>query len=70
MKYLKTIIKDELRNGENIFITTKTRFNDPNNGEWWKMYEYTFDELFNLYTGKERVFKYWHEDGLCIILDK
>ena len=68
MKELYTIVKNELCENENIFITTKKRLNDLNNSEWWKFDEYTFDEIFNVYSGKEKVVKYWHEEGLCIIL--
>ena len=68
MKELYTIVKNELRNEETIFITTKAKLNS-NSPEWWKMEEYTLDQLFNSYSGKEKVYKVWHEDGLCIILN-
>lgn len=70
MKELYTIVKNELRKDENIFISTYTKIyvNTSLDDEWWKMEEYTFDQLFNNYSGKEKVYKYWHEDGLCIIL--
>lgn len=67
-KFLKTIVKNELLDNETIFITTQGRINDENNDEWWKMYEYTLDDLFSFFTGKEPVIRFWHEDGLCIIL--
>lgn len=70
MKELYTIIKNELKEKENIFITTKTKLNDLNNNEWWKFEEYTIDQAFNIFSGKEKVEKFWHEDGLCIILNK
>ena len=72
MKELYTVIKNELKENENIFISTKTKMYDSTNldNEWWKMEEFTFDQLFNNYSGKEKVYKYWHEDGLCIILKK
>lgn len=68
MKTLWTIVKDNLRENENIFITTKAKINDLNDNEWWKFEEFTFDQLFNNYSGKERVDDYWHEDGLCVII--
>lgn len=69
-QYLYNVIKKELKENENIFITTKTKLNDLKDTEWWCMEEYTFDEIFNNLSGKEIVYKYWHEDGLCIILNK
>lgn len=70
MKELRTIVKNELREDEKIFITTDTKLNDLNNKEWYVMDEYSFDELFNNISGKERVKRFWHEDGLCIILNR
>lgn len=67
---LYNVIKKELKENESIFITTKTKLNDLKDTEWWRMEEYTFDEIFNNLSGKEIVYKYWHEDGLCIILNK
>lgn len=69
-RYLYNIIKDDLRENENIFITTKTKLNDLNDKDWWHMEEYTYDEIFNNLSGYEIVLKYWHEDGLCIVLNK
>lgn len=69
MKHLWTIVKQELQEGENIWINKESEFQDPNNEFWWRFEEFTFDQLFNNYSGKERVIRYWHEDGLCIILD-
>lgn len=68
MKELWTIVKQELKESETIFVTKQEKLNDLNNKEWWKLEEYTFDELFNVYSGKEKVIRFWHEDGLCIIL--
>lgn len=68
MKELKTIIKNELRDNENIFITTSNKLNDLNNSEWWHLDEYMANQIFDTYTGKEKVVRFWHEDGLCIIL--
>lgn len=70
MKDLWTVVKKELEENENIFIITQSKLNDLNDKEWWKFEEYTFDQLFNNYSNKEKVKKYWHEDGLCIILNK
>lgn len=69
MKELYTIVKKELKENENIFISTKSRVNGKND-DWWKMEEYTLDQLFNIYSGKEKVYKVWHEDGLCILLNR
>lgn len=68
MKQLWTIVKQELQEGENIWITTQNKLDDMNDSEWWKFEEFTFDQIFNNYSGKEKVKRYWHEDGLCIIL--
>jgi hypothetical protein len=64
MKELKTIIKQELKDDENIFILRE----DEVNNAMGVMYEYTLDEIFNVYSGKEKVVRYWHEEGLCIII--
>lgn len=68
MKQLNTIVKKELQEGENIWINNQNKLNDLNDSEWWKFEEFTFDQIFNVYSGKEKVVRYWHEDGLCIIL--
>jgi len=65
MKQLYTIIKNELKEDEKIYILRKNEL-DVCNGI---MHEFTYDELFNNYSGKERVKRFWHEDGLCIILN-
>ena len=70
MKELHTIIKKELQKGENIWINKKSKLDNLNDSEWWKFEEFTFDQIFNNYSGKEKVIRFWHEDGLCIILDK
>lgn len=70
MKQLYTIIKNELREGENIWINKQSKLNDLRDDEWWKFEEFTFDQIFNNYSGREKVVKYWHEDGLCIILNR
>ena len=70
MKELYTIVKKELKENENIWVTTKSKINDLNDSEWWKFEEYTLDQLFNVFSGKEKVYKVWHEDGLCIILNR
>ena len=64
MKYLITIVNEELKDNENIFIL-KEKDVDRKKGI---MEEYTDDELFNVYSKTERVKKYWHEDGLCIVI--
>lgn len=68
MKELQAIIKNELQKGETIWVTTQERLDDLHNPEWWKLDEYTFDQIYNVYSGKEKVKKYWHEEGLCIVL--
>ena len=68
MKDMWTIVKKELRDDETIFVTTQEKLNDLHNNEWWKFEEFTYDQIFNCYTGKEKVKKFWHEEGLCIIL--
>ena len=65
MKQLYTIIKNELKEEEKIYILRKSEL-DTSNGI---MHEFTYDQLFNNYSGTERVKKFWHEDGLCIILN-
>lgn len=70
MKELYIIIKQELQENENIWITTKTKLDDLKDNEWYKFEEYTIDQVFNTYSGNEKVLRYWHEDGLCIILQK
>lgn len=69
MKQLWTIVKNELRENECIFITTQTKLNSKD-CDWNIMEQYTFDELFNNLSGKEKVKRFWHEDGLCIILNR
>ena len=69
MKWLKTIVKTELRDNETICLFHKSKVNDLSNKEWWKYEEYTLDNIYNTYAGNEKVNRYWHEDGLCIILD-
>lgn len=68
LKELHTIVKNELKENETIFITRQSKLNDLNDKEWWKMEEFTYDQIFNNYSGKEKVIKCWHEEGLCIIL--
>lgn len=68
MKELWTIVKKELKDNEKVWITRQAKLDDKNDNEWWKFEEFAFDELFNNYSGKEKVKRFWHEDGLCIIL--
>ena len=67
MKELKTIIKQELRGNESIWITTDKKLNSSLK-DWWKFDEYKLSEIIGAFTGKEKVKKYWHEEGLFIIL--
>jgi len=69
-KYLYNVIKKELKENENIFVTTQAKLNDISNKNWQHMEEYTYDQIFNNLSGNEIVKKYWHEEGLCIILNK
>lgn len=69
-RYLYNVVKKELKENETIFITTKTKLNDLNDKKWYIMEEYTYDEIFNNLSGYEIVCKYWHEEGLCIVLNK
>ena len=69
-KYLYNVIKENLQKDEKIFITTKTKLNDLHDNKWYIMDEYSYDEIFNNISGYEVVIKYWHEDGLCIVLNK
>ena len=64
MKELFTIVKNELQDNENIFILRESEINNA----MGIMNEFTYDELFDNYSGKEKVVRYWHEEGLCIIL--
>jgi hypothetical protein len=64
MKELYTIVRKELREDENIFILRESEV--PN--AMGIMKEFTFDQIFNVYSGKEKVVRYWHEEGLCIII--
>ena len=64
MKTLWTIIKNNLKEGESIFILNKNEVLTSKG----IMKEFSFDQIFNVYSGKERVVEYWHEEGLCIII--
>ena len=71
IRQLNTIIHDELNDNETIFITTDTELNDVDNPDWWKMKEFkNAEKVFEKYNPKTKVKKFWHEDGLCIILNK
>lgn len=66
---LITILKSQLRDNENIFINRESKLNSLNDNEWWKFEEYeTIEEVLNNHNRKEKVKRYWHENGLCIIL--
>ena len=70
IKQLKTIIHNELRDDESIFITTNTELNDLDNPKWWELKEFKdIKKVFSKYDEKTKVKNYWHEDGLCIILN-
>lgn len=73
MKELKTILAENWRDGEDIFILRQNEVSQA----MGIMHKVEFkDEIIGLYNTlwangydeKERVVKYWHEDGLCIIL--
>ena len=73
MKQLYTIIKENLRDDEDIFILRQDELKEANG----IMHKLDFkDDVFGIrnniwangYKGTERVIRYWHEDGLCIIL--
>ena len=66
MKTLYTIVRDNLRENENIYILRKSEINDA----MGIMHEFTYDQLFNNYSDKERVVRYWHEEGLCVIINE
>lgn len=65
MRELYTIVKAELKENEKIYILRKSELNSCNG----IMHEFTFDQVFNNFSGKEKVVRFWHEDGLCIILN-
>lgn len=62
-QYLRNCINKNLKENELIYILTESELKNTH-----IMHEYTYDSIFNNYSGKEIVVKYWHEDGLCIIL--
>ncbi len=66
MKQLKTVVKEKLQNEKTIWINKKSQ---EKTDEWYKFEDFTKEELFKHYTGKEKVIKSWYEEGLCIILD-
>ena len=65
MRELYTIVKSELKENEKIYILRKKELNSCNG----IMHEFTFDQVFNNFSGKEKVVRFWHEEGLCIILN-
>ena len=64
MKHLYTIVKNELKEDEDIFILREKEIAKANG----IMNKYSYDQLFNVYSGKEKVIRYWHEEGLCIVI--
>ena len=65
MKELYTIVKAELKENEKIYILRKNEIDNAKG----IMHEFTFDQVFNNFSGKEKVVRFWHENGLCIILN-
>lgn len=65
MRELYTIVKSELKENEKIYILRKSELNSCKG----IMHEFTFDQVFNNFSGKEKVVRFWHENGLCIILN-
>ena len=61
--YLWNCINKNLKENELIYIIREEELKYS-----YDMHEHTFDSIFNTYSGKEIVIKYWHEDGLCIII--
>ena len=57
------LINKNLKENELIYIIREEELKDT-----YDMHEHTFDSIFNTYSGKEIVIKYWHEDGLCILI--
>ena len=64
MKQLKTIIKQELKENELIYVLRKDEVTTSKG----VMHEHTVDDIFNVYNPKDKVSSFWHEDGLCIII--
>lgn len=64
IKQLKTIIKQELKEDEHIFILRREEVAMSKG----VMHEHTIDDLWDFYSPKDWVTSFWHEDGLCIIL--
>lgn len=67
-KMLKTVIKEELKDGEHIWVQPEERYTDVHNPLWWKFDEFTLENIFDTFDGTEWVKRYWHEEGLCIVL--
>lgn len=63
-KNLETIIKEKLKENENIFILRESEVNNAVG----IMHEFTSNNIFDNYSKKEKVIRYWHEEGLCIII--
>ena len=64
MKTLWTVVNNELKGKENIYILRQDEIPTAQG----IMKEFTFDQIFNVYSGKEKVVRFWHEEGLCIII--
>lgn len=63
-RYLYTVIKYERRVNEDIFILRSSEVDDASG----VMHRYNINELFKYYSLCDRVERFWHENGLCIIL--
>lgn len=61
--YLWNCINKNLKENELIYILRENELKTT-----YVMHEHTYDSLFNTYCEKEIVTKYWHENGLCIII--
>lgn len=61
--YLWNCINKNLQNNELIYIIREQEMNKTS-----IMHQHNFDSIFNVYNSKEIVIKWWHEDGLCIVI--
>ena len=64
IKQLKTILNQELLDGEHIFILRRDEVNTSKG----IMHEHTLEDIYEFYSPKDWVTSFWHEDGLCIII--
>lgn len=61
--YLWNCINKNLQNNELIYIIRECEMNNTS-----IMHQHNFDSIFNVYSSKEIVIRWWHEDGLCIVI--